>query len=81
MSITKKVKITNNGMINIPAKLRKKFQITDGDFVLIQEEEDYMKIIPLESVESLRARSPYTAQEMLELLEKSKAKELELENK
>jgi AbrB family looped-hinge helix DNA binding protein len=80
MSVTKKVKVTNHGMINIPASLRKKFQITDGDYVLIQEDKDFLKIIPIESIESLQARSPYTAKDMLNLLEKSKKQELELED-
>ena len=44
MSVTKKIKVTNHGMVNIPSKMRKKFQISDGDYVLIQEEEDFLKI-------------------------------------
>lgn len=81
MFISKKVKVTNHGMINIPANLRKKFQISDGDYVVIQEEDQYLKIIPIESTESLRKRSPFTAEEMITLLEKSKVEELELEHK
>jgi len=56
--IQKLVKITNKGMISIPAAIRKKFALHDGDQVVISEEEDgTIKIYPLESIESLRERS------------------------
>ena len=78
MTFTKSVKVTNRGMICIPAKLRKKYNIKDGDRLTIIEDEYGIKIIPIESLESLRKRSIST-KEMIKIMEKAKKEELELE--
>ena len=72
------VKVTNRGMITIPASLRKKYGLRDGDQVIVVEDEGMLKIIPLESIESLQNRS-ITTKEMLEILKRSREEELELE--
>ena len=72
------VKVTNRGMITIPASLRKKYGLRDGDQVIVVEDEGILKIIPLESIESLQNRS-ITTKEMLEILKRSREEELELE--
>ena len=72
------VKVTNRGMITIPASLRKKYGLRDGDQVIVVEDEGILKIIPLESIESLQNRS-ITIKEMLEILKRSREEELELE--
>ncbi len=65
-------------MITIPASLRKKYGLRDGDQVIVVEDEGILKIIPLESIESLQNRS-ITTKEMLEILKRSREEELELE--
>ena len=65
-------------MITIPASLRKKYGLRDGDQVIVVEDEGMLKIIPLESIESLQNRS-ITTKEMLEILKRSREEELELE--
>ena len=72
------VKVTNRGMITIPASLRKKYGLRDGDQVIVVEDEGMLKIIPIESIESLQNRS-ITTKEMLEILKRSREEELELE--
>ena len=72
------VKVKNRGMITIPASLRKKYGLRDGDQVIVVEDEGMLKIIPLESIESLQNRS-ITTKEMLEILKRSREEELELE--
>ena len=37
--VEKVVKVTNKGMISIPAEIRKKHNIKDGDYVLVEEDE------------------------------------------
>lgn len=65
-------------MITIPARLRKKYGLQDGDQVIVVGDEGMLKIIPLESIKSLQNRS-VTTKEMLEILKRSREEELELE--
>jgi len=77
--VEKIVKVTNKGMISIPAEIRKKFNISDGDYVIVKEEEtNEIKIIPIESEESLRKRG-LTVKEFRKVLEQSRKEDLELE--
>jgi AbrB family looped-hinge helix DNA binding protein len=74
----KTVKVSNRGMICIPAPLRKKYNIKDGDEISIIEDEFGMKIILIEDIQSLRSRSTST-KKMLDIMKKSRKEELELE--
>ena len=75
----KTVKITNKGMISIPASLRKKFHLKDGDYVIIEENENgTMKITPIIPIEKLKNQSA-TIEEFREINIKSKQEDLELE--
>ena len=75
----KAVKVTNKGMISIPAAIRKKHNIIDGDYIIIKEEEDgVIKLIPIESVESLRKQA-LTIEEFKTIFKKSREEDLELE--
>ena len=77
--IEKVVKITNKGMISIPAEIRKKHNLSDGDFVIITEEEnDVIKIVPIESEDSLRKKG-LTVEEFRKVLNQSRKEDLELE--
>ena len=80
MTISRVVrKIVNHGMINIPAQIRKKYRLKDGDEVLVMDEDDgYIKLVILESIESIREKS-FTAEEIMEELKKARDMELELE--
>lgn len=78
MIFEKTVKVTNRGMICIPASLRKKYNIKDGDRISIIEDENGMRIIPIEDIDSLRRRS-ISAKKMLKIMEEAKKEELELE--
>ncbi len=78
MIFEKTVKVTNRGMICLPASLRKKYNIKDGDRISIIEDENGMRIIPIEDIDSLRLRS-ISAKKMLKIMEEAKKEELELE--
>ena len=65
-------------MVTIPATLRKKYGLRDGDQVIVVEDEGMLKIIPIESIKSLQKRS-ITTKEMFEILKSSRDEELELE--
>ena len=75
----KAVKVTNKGMISIPAAIRKKHNISDGDYIIVKEEEDgVIKLIPIESIESLRKQA-LTAEEFKAIYNESRKEDLELE--
>ncbi len=72
----KVVKVTNKGMILIPAEIRKKYKISDGDYVLIKEEKNgEIKIIPIESEESLRKKG-LTTEEFREIFNQSRKEDM-----
>ena len=77
--IEKVVKITNNGMISIPASIRKKHNLRDGDkVVIIDDETDSIKIFLVENVEALRKRS-FTTEEFRKIYNQSQKEEIEME--
>lgn len=77
--IEKSVKVTNKGMISIPAAIRKKYNINDGDYVVVREDEDgTLRLIPIESIESLRKRA-LTIDESREIYKQSRKEDKELE--
>ena len=78
MIFEKTVKVKNKGMICLPDSLRKKYNIKDGDHVSIIEDENGIRIIPIEDRDSLRRRS-ISAKKMLEIMEEARKEELELE--
>ena len=78
MTLDRIVKVTNRGMVTIPASLRKKYGLQDGDQVIVVEDEGMLKIIPIKSIKSLQKRS-VTTKEMLVILKRSREEELELE--
>jgi len=77
--VEKVVKVTNKGMISIPAEIRKKYNISDGDYVLVKEEKNgEIKIIPIESEESLRKKG-LTIEEFRKIFNQSRKEDMELE--
>ncbi len=78
--VEKPITITNRGMITIPVAMRKRFGLSDGDQVVLIEDEGTIRIIPLLAGEKLREQS-CSASEMIRMLEKSRVAELEMENK
>ena len=80
MSTKNIVKVTNNGMITIPAYFRRKFGIKDGNRVMIVEDEGQIRLILIKNIEEIRKDS-FTAESILKQLENSRKFELELEEK
>ncbi|HEY0088361.1 MAG TPA: AbrB/MazE/SpoVT family DNA-binding domain-containing protein [Candidatus Lokiarchaeia archaeon] len=77
--IEKVVKITNNGMISIPASIRKKHNLQDGDKVLIIDDEtETIKIFLVENVEALRKRS-FMTEEFRKIYDQSRKEDIEKE--
>ncbi len=75
----KKVKVTNMGMITIPAEIRKQFNIEDGDYVIVQKDDNGdIKIKKIKTVEELR-KNALTIKEFEKLYKKSRKEDLELE--
>lgn len=74
----KPVKVTNHGMVTIPAALRRRYQLQDGDRVLIVEDEGTLKIIPIRTLAELRQEG-YSSAEMRRVSRQLKTHELELE--
>ena len=79
MAEIKPVKVTNKGMVSIPAAIRKQFGLKDGSRVVIMVDlEGSIRIIPCESENALRARS-ITLGEFNKIEAKLRQEELELE--
>ena len=77
--IQKTVKITNKGMISIPAFIRKKKNIKDGDYILVREEKNgVITLNPIETVESIRKKA-LTVKEFKKIIIESKKEDMELE--
>ncbi|MCJ7649529.1 MAG: AbrB/MazE/SpoVT family DNA-binding domain-containing protein [Candidatus Lokiarchaeota archaeon] len=74
----KLVTITNQGMITIPAFLRKMHNLKDGDKILIVEDEGTLKMIPIKELEEIQKGS-YSTKEMLDQMEKTKKAEIRRE--
>ncbi|MHA1112326.1 MAG: AbrB/MazE/SpoVT family DNA-binding domain-containing protein [Promethearchaeota archaeon] len=72
------VKVTNKGMITIPAKLRKKHNIKDGDRVAVIEDENGIRLVKLADLDELRKIS-YTSKELKKMMEESREEDLEME--
>ena len=77
--VEKSVKVTNKGMISIPSSIRHKYNIKDGDYVLVQEDEDgTIKLIPIEPIDSLRKKAS-TVEDSRDDFLKSRKEDKELE--
>ncbi|NMC05198.1 MAG: AbrB/MazE/SpoVT family DNA-binding domain-containing protein [Candidatus Lokiarchaeota archaeon] len=79
MTIEKPVKVTNHGMISIPAEIRKKYGIKDGDRVYVIEDENGIRVIPIMDMSVLREKVHMTTARMLDFMEKARKRELEIE--
>lgn len=79
MTIEKPVKVTNHGMISIPAEIRKKYGIKDGDRVYVIEDENGIRVIPIMDMSVLREKVHMTTESMLDFMEKARRRELEIE--
>jgi len=73
-------KLTINGLITIPARLRKKYGLTPGRKVKFEPIEDGIKIIPLATPEEIRANIGFLGMKgkMLKSLMEEKKIEREL---
>jgi len=80
MFFEKNVKVTNHGMINLPAKIRQEYHIKDGDYVSIIKDEDGIRLIPILPIKELKENS-VSVEEMREELTNSRKHEMELESR
>ena len=76
----KLAKITTNGRVTIPVKLRKKYGLTLGRRVKLEATEDGIRIIPLVTREEVEANAGFllTKGKMLGALMQEKRREREL---
>lgn len=78
MTTNNVVKITNRGMISIPANIRKKYNLEDGKYMMVIEDEGSLRLIPIKSTKELQENGPST-EEVLRVIKESREEELELE--
>lgn len=79
METPKIVKVTNKGMITIPADYRKKYHIKDGDQIVVLDDDEGIRLIQVKSIDEIREKS-VSANKLLEIMEHARKRELELEN-
>jgi AbrB family looped-hinge helix DNA binding protein len=73
------VKVMKKGMISIPAEIRKKHDIRDGQHIIVSDDENGNIILtPVESIEALREQA-LTVAEFKKYLIQSRKEDLELE--
>ena len=72
----KSVKINNKGMITIPARIRKKYNLTTGNEVLIYDLNGQIIIIPILDIEKIRT---FTREEFGKVYEEIHDEEVKLE--
>jgi AbrB family looped-hinge helix DNA binding protein len=76
--MNKIVTITNRGMITIPASMRKKYDLQDGQPLVCIDQEDKMILIPIFDFEKER-KNFVTKDEMKKILQGQADLELKLE--
>ena len=76
------IQITNRGMITIPIALRKKYNLKDGQHLIISEEEGKLYIVPLINFEQERKNfmNHDEMKKALKKLEEFSEEELKQEN-
>ncbi len=72
----KSVKINNKGMITIPARIRKKYNLTTGNEVVIYDLNGQIVIIPILDIEKIRT---FTREEFGKVYEETHDEEVKLE--
>ncbi len=72
----KSVKINNKGMITIPARIRKKYNLTAGNEVAIYDLNGQIVIIPILDIEKIRT---FTREEFGKVYEEIHDEEVKLE--
>jgi AbrB family looped-hinge helix DNA binding protein len=73
------VKVTNKGMISIPAEIRKKHGIVDGQYIFIFEDEDgNIKLEPVKTLDEIRKNAP-TVEEFKKVYLESRKEDMRLE--
>ena len=78
--MSKIITMTNRGMITIPASIRKKFNLKDGQPLAIIDQGDKMMLIPIIDLEKER-ESFLESDAMEQILDQLDAEELDLEEK
>ena len=78
METPKIVKVTNKGMITIPADYRKKYHIKDGDQIVVLDDDEGLRLVQVKSIEEIREKS-VSAKKIIEIMHQARIRELELE--
>lgn len=65
-----KSKITKNGLINFPAKLRKKLKLNVGDEITFVETDEGFLVVPLKNI--LEATNPDEMDKAIEIIKELK---------
>ncbi|HME55143.1 MAG TPA: AbrB/MazE/SpoVT family DNA-binding domain-containing protein [Candidatus Lokiarchaeia archaeon] len=74
-----RVKVTNKGMISIPAEIRKKHDIVDGQYILVSEDDDgNIRLEPVKTVDAIRKNAP-TVEEFKKFYLDSRKEDMRLE--
>ncbi|MHA1112410.1 MAG: AbrB/MazE/SpoVT family DNA-binding domain-containing protein [Promethearchaeota archaeon] len=79
MPTTSKSIVNRKGMVTIPSKLRKKYNIKEGTEVAFLDIMGNLVLVPVLEIEEIRKQMP-TAQQMLKSYEESREEEIQLEN-
>ncbi|HUY00775.1 MAG TPA: AbrB/MazE/SpoVT family DNA-binding domain-containing protein [Candidatus Deferrimicrobium sp.] len=78
MTTNNVVKITNRGMICIPANFRKKYNLEDGQYMQVIDDEGSLRLIPIKSTKELQEQGP-SLEKVLAIIKESRKEDLELE--
>lgn len=71
--------VTSRGMVTIPASIRKRYKLNDGDKLVIIEDEGTIRLIPLVPEDQLLAMS-CSPREMIKMLDEDRQHERELDS-
>ncbi len=77
------VTVTNRGMLTIPAKIRKKLNIKDGNKIFVSEKDGYIILKPI--IDFTKEKNKiFDYEEMVDLIKKresQKEKDIKVENR
>ncbi|MHA1856000.1 MAG: AbrB/MazE/SpoVT family DNA-binding domain-containing protein [Promethearchaeota archaeon] len=81
--IPKTVTVTNRGMLTIPAKIRKKLNIKDGNKIFVSEKNGYIILKPITDFTEEKNKI-FDYEEMVDLMKRKESQkefDIEIENR
>ena len=81
MKMSNRVKVTNRGMITIPSKIRKKFNIVDGkEYFIVEDFDGALMLIPFIDIEKEENRIENSiVDNILNIMENERQQEIDVE--